>query len=73
VRVVPDSQDYAELDRLLRDPHSWTPNEANFMRSLLTNQREAAEAWHPKDASRRSEMTALADDIEAAIRRYETR
>ena len=68
---MPDNEDHQDLARLLADPSAWTPDDARFMRFALTNQRRSVEECHPKDARRRAQLAAVADDIEAAVRDYE--
>jgi len=66
---MPDQQDYADLERLLKDPRPWTKEEAAAMQSLLKTQRDAAAAVHPKDRRRQAEMYRLVQQIEEAIRK----
>ena len=69
---VPDDEDYRDLARLLADPSAWTSEVADHMRSALAYQREAVEACHPKDVRGRAQLSAVADDIESALRAYDS-
>lgn len=68
---MPDNQDYGDLGRLLAAPGSWSVDDAASARSLLASQDSAVASVHLLDQRRRESMQAVADDLRAAIAKYE--
>lgn len=68
---MPDTEDYAELSRLLSSPETWTAEDATAARSHLRHQEDAVKCVHPNDERRRAAMQAVVDDMRAAIETWE--
>jgi hypothetical protein len=66
---VPDHEDHATLDHLLRSPNDWTPDELRAAEGLLEAQLEAART-EQGDERRQLAMTAIAEQLAAAIEQH---
>ena len=67
---MPDSQDYEDLYALLASPESWTESQSETVHWIRRNQADSIAARHPKDRDRIDGMTAVLDDMDAAIARW---
>lgn len=67
---MPDSEDYATLDRLLRDPQGWTTDDLQYAKRLLTAQLDAARTYDQRDQRRVASMHAVAEQLAAAIEEH---
>jgi hypothetical protein len=70
---VSDNEDYAALEELLADPLAWSPSQAEAARLLLRSQRSAVASADKRNAGMVESMTAVAEQLEEALRLYETR
>jgi hypothetical protein len=69
---VPDDEDYATLDRLLRDPNNWTPDDLRTAEVLLAAQLEVARTSDQGDRQRVKAMQAVAEQLASAIEEHRT-
>jgi hypothetical protein len=64
---VPDSVDYEKFFGMLEYPERWTEADRRMVEFRLTEQRQLLAACHPKDQRRRRSLTAIVEQIEAAL------
>lgn len=67
---VLDDEDDATLDRLLRTPADWTPDDLRAAEGLLAAQLEAARTHDRRDPRRVSAMKAVAEQLASAIEQH---